>query len=325
MNYQDHLTKFTLLRPLKTKTAEEVVYYLVDIFCIFGAPFTLQSDNDREFSNKIIKNMTELWPGMKLVHGKPRHSQSQGFVERLNQDVREMLVSWMADNRPKNWSEGLRFIQSKKNRALHVGIKMSPYEAMFGSPQIARLADSPLTENVYSNIETEEELEELLKNINNNNELQSLDDVGDCDENKENVEDSSKVYCIICEKESSGAHKCSECDNFVHVICGKSTSEGKRSIRTEQNNAKNNLKKLAEKMLALSNSKFTPAEIGTSVVVRVPDIDRGRLAPKQHEIINNYHRLNYNGIEETYKHLKRQFYWSKMKERDLGNELAFQP
>lgn len=119
-----------------------------------------------------------------------------------------------------------------------------------------------------------------------------MDDVGDCDENEETVEDSSKVYCIICEKESSGAHKCSECDNFVHAICGKSTSEGfgqaivcnicdrKTSIRTGQNNAKNNLKKQAEKMLALSNSKFPPAEIGTSVVVRVPDVDRGRLAPR---------------------------------------------
>jgi len=32
MNYQDHLTKFTILRPLKNKTAEEVAYQLMDIF-----------------------------------------------------------------------------------------------------------------------------------------------------------------------------------------------------------------------------------------------------------------------------------------------------
>jgi len=54
-NYQDHVTKFTILRPLKSKTEEEVAYQLMDIFCMSGAPFTLQSNNGREFANKIIK------------------------------------------------------------------------------------------------------------------------------------------------------------------------------------------------------------------------------------------------------------------------------
>jgi len=52
-NYQDHLTKYTILRPLKTKTAEEVAYNLVDVFTTFGAPTLLHSDNGREFCNKV--------------------------------------------------------------------------------------------------------------------------------------------------------------------------------------------------------------------------------------------------------------------------------
>jgi hypothetical protein len=59
INYQEHLTKFTILRPLKSKNAEEVAYQLMDIFCIFGAPFILQSENVREFANKIIQNLAE--------------------------------------------------------------------------------------------------------------------------------------------------------------------------------------------------------------------------------------------------------------------------
>jgi len=147
MNYQDRLTKFTILRPLKSKTAEELAYQLMDIFCMFGAPFRLQSDNDHEFANKIIQNLADMWPGMKLVHGKPRHSQSQGSVERSTQDVRNM-VAWMSDNNTKTWSEGLRFIQNKNNQALHSGIKTSPYEAMFGTAQRIGLGDSPLTEDM---------------------------------------------------------------------------------------------------------------------------------------------------------------------------------
>ena len=130
-NYQDHLTKFTILRPLKSKTVEEVAYQLMDIFCTFGAPFILQSDNGREFVYKIIQNLADIWPGMKLVHGKPRHSQSQRSVERSNQDFRDVLVAWMSDNNTKTWSERLRFKQSKKNQAQHSVIKTSLYEAMF--------------------------------------------------------------------------------------------------------------------------------------------------------------------------------------------------
>ena len=59
------------------KTTEEVAYQLMDIFCIFGAPFILQSDNGREFAKRNNNKLPDMWPGMKLVHGKPRHSQSE--------------------------------------------------------------------------------------------------------------------------------------------------------------------------------------------------------------------------------------------------------
>jgi hypothetical protein len=33
-----------------------------------------------------------------IVHGRPRHPQSQGFVERANVDVKEMLATWLSEN-----------------------------------------------------------------------------------------------------------------------------------------------------------------------------------------------------------------------------------
>ena len=144
------------------QTAEEVAYQLMDIFCVFGAPFILHSDNGREFTNKIIENLAYMWPGMNLENGKPRHSQRQESVERSNQDVRDMLVAWMSDNNTKTWSEGLRFVQSKKNRTLHSDIKTNPYEAMFVTAQGIGHGDSPLAEDLYSSMETEEELEQLF-------------------------------------------------------------------------------------------------------------------------------------------------------------------
>jgi len=38
MVYQDDLTKFIILRPLKAKTAEAVAAVLLDIYTLFGTP-----------------------------------------------------------------------------------------------------------------------------------------------------------------------------------------------------------------------------------------------------------------------------------------------
>lgn len=123
LNYQDHLTKFVFLKPLKSKRAAEVAYNLLDIFCIIGAPNILQSDNGREFTAAVINELADMFQA-KIVHGKPRHSQSQGSVERANQDVRDILVSWMADNKSTNWADGLRFVQLKKNRSFQTEVHM---------------------------------------------------------------------------------------------------------------------------------------------------------------------------------------------------------
>jgi transposase InsO family protein len=109
MHYQDHFTKFSVLRPLKSKKAAEVAYNLLDIFILLGASHILQSDNGREFTANIITDLRSLWQELVIVHGRSRHPQSQGSVERDNADIKEMIISWMNDNDTTQWSKGLRF------------------------------------------------------------------------------------------------------------------------------------------------------------------------------------------------------------------------
>jgi len=42
----------------------------------------------------------------------------------------------------------------------------------------------------------------------------------DTSEKRVGKKDNKKVYCVICEKQLSGPHKCSICDQCVHAICG---------------------------------------------------------------------------------------------------------
>jgi hypothetical protein len=68
-----------------------------------------------------------MWLNLKIVHGKPRHSQSQESVERANHDVEEILATCMVQNKIKYWPSGLQFIQFQKNCALHLGMNIILY------------------------------------------------------------------------------------------------------------------------------------------------------------------------------------------------------
>lgn len=62
MFQQDYLMKFSQLKALKTKKwAEGVVYHLLEEFTIFRTPYILQSDNNREFVNKILKEVCGIY------------------------------------------------------------------------------------------------------------------------------------------------------------------------------------------------------------------------------------------------------------------------
>lgn len=51
--YQDHMTKYVILRALKTKTMDTITDVLFPIFIDFGAPLLVHTDNGREFSNMV--------------------------------------------------------------------------------------------------------------------------------------------------------------------------------------------------------------------------------------------------------------------------------
>ena len=82
-----------VLKALERKMGEAVTVQLINIFGILGAPCILQSDNGCEFANAVVNYLRWIWPDLHIVHGKPRHSQSQGSVERANADIEAMIFT----------------------------------------------------------------------------------------------------------------------------------------------------------------------------------------------------------------------------------------
>ena len=87
LHYQDHLTKFAVLRPLTSKLAADVGFQLLDIFLLFGAPHMLQSDNVREFTANIIKELKDMLPDCTLVHGKLQFNRLQCNLAKYKREV----------------------------------------------------------------------------------------------------------------------------------------------------------------------------------------------------------------------------------------------
>ncbi|KAL5475273.1 hypothetical protein EMCRGX_G027353 [Ephydatia muelleri] len=121
------------------KSAVDVAVGLVKrVFPYLGLPKILQSDNGREFVNEIVKEVVRSWPGeVVIINGRPRHSQSQGLVEKGNHLV-EMQIQSMKNEWKESgdvpWSDWLARIQYNLNTQVCRTLKKSPYEVVFGQP-----------------------------------------------------------------------------------------------------------------------------------------------------------------------------------------------
>lgn len=156
--YHDNGTKFSSLRPLKTKTLSEVATELLKIFLTYGIPHTLHSENEYEFTAKVIEKLTTMWPDCKVIHGHQTHR----CMEKSSQNIESLLRTWMADNKSTNWSLGCFFVQYQKNTSFHSSIEKSPYQALFGSdPKASRSSDLP--SSILVTIEAEEPLRKKKK------------------------------------------------------------------------------------------------------------------------------------------------------------------
>ncbi|XP_025201180.1 KRAB-A domain-containing protein 2-like [Melanaphis sacchari] len=259
LNYQDHLSKFVILRALKTKTAAEVTYHLIDIFCTFGAPSILQSDNGREFVNCIIDELKNMWPQLKIIHGKPCHSQSQGSVERANRDVQDILRAWMSDNKSNKWSEGLRFCQFQKNSSYHSGIKQSPFEVLFGRKAQLGLTSSALSENILKTLNSENDLEQAISSL----------ELINYELNKREVSEDNILEQALTESEDNILEQVSTVNESVleeiTIVQGKINKNKKLAVSSLHHQAK--------RMKIDSILKYPIVSIGTNVTLPVLDVD----------------------------------------------------
>lgn len=280
LHYVEFLTKFHIIRPLKTKATNDVAKELLYIFLDFGAPRILQSDNGREFTSQLIRQLSSLWPELVLVNGRPRHPQSQGSVERANHDIKVKLTAWMRDNHSTRWSFGIRFVQWTMNSSYHETIKMSPYKALTGNEPRCGLK-TRLPDEFLSKISPEmdeDDLEKLLESDSGSpvaslpSTSATLTTAGAENQTMTSPGCSTDSNTIIT------AAECSALDENEEDI--SSTEEdsphpGKRARKA----ALQGIQQQAKRMLVRSSKILRPLNVGDNVAVPVSEFDRGKVDP----------------------------------------------
>ena len=102
--------------------------------------------------------ITELWPSCRIVHGKPRHTQSQGSVERVNREIKRARCL-MRKNEDACCVKYVSIAQHSINTSPHSTLEnKSPYRVLFGRKATKGLDELGIPENISNDITTEEEL-----------------------------------------------------------------------------------------------------------------------------------------------------------------------
>ena len=151
-HFADHMSKFNIIFPCKNKSAAEVARLIEErVLAYVGPPHIFHSDNGREFVNHILQSLLNTWSSnnVTFVSGPPRHSQSQGMVERGNRVIEEKIASMKTDEgfdgkASYPWASWLPRIMFNMNTQYRSTIKDTPYKLVFGQkPHSAIVPGAP--------------------------------------------------------------------------------------------------------------------------------------------------------------------------------------
>ncbi|XP_063929970.1 uncharacterized protein LOC135142222 [Zophobas morio] len=123
--YQNHLTKFYMLKALFSLKPAEVAYNLIDIFTFVGVPTTIGSKEDWTLIEDIIRQLKFVWEDLEVEHLK---NDAYEGTRVIDEDIR----TWLEENKTVRWTKGLRFVQLARNQEYHSDIEGAPYDALFG-------------------------------------------------------------------------------------------------------------------------------------------------------------------------------------------------
>ncbi|UYV75949.1 hypothetical protein LAZ67_13001892, partial [Cordylochernes scorpioides] len=124
----DRYTSWMEVIPLENITSETVALAFYNNWVSrFGTPYTIVSDQGRQFTSQIFKDLAAIC-GTKLLHTTPYHPQSNGKIERFNRTLKTAIK---AHNSVK-WTDSLPTILLALRAAIREDTGFSISQMVYG-------------------------------------------------------------------------------------------------------------------------------------------------------------------------------------------------
>ena len=127
----DSFSRFTILVPLKDKSAQSVAQAIInEIICKHASPRALLSDNGTEFNNAMLKEICDVFQIRKcnIVSYSP---QANGKAERANRRILDILRHIAASS--SSWDTWIPQVACSLNSAIHSSCNESPHFILYGT------------------------------------------------------------------------------------------------------------------------------------------------------------------------------------------------
>ena len=126
---QDYFTKWADAIPLQNQRAVTISAEMVKVFCTYGIPDIVHSDQGQNFESTVFHQTLKAF-GVEKSCTTTYHPEDDGMVERFNRSLLQLLRTYV--EKEEDWEKHLPLALYAYRTAVHSSTGGSPFMLMYG-------------------------------------------------------------------------------------------------------------------------------------------------------------------------------------------------
>ena len=127
----DLYSRFPFIYPLKSLKPQEICQCFLQIFCTFGIPSKIVTDQGTNFCSTLNSEFAKVF-GFTHALCIPGRKESTGLAERHNANIEKLLHQILISDKKRNWSNLCPIIAWTLRDTVNDTTGLTPFELVFG-------------------------------------------------------------------------------------------------------------------------------------------------------------------------------------------------